>query len=44
MDKALIYWDTSNIFISAKEVAAEREGEGARTRVRVHIPQPAHCP
>lgn len=37
MDKALIYWDTSNIFISAKEVAAEREGESARTRVRVHF-------
>lgn len=37
MDKTLIYWDTSNIFISAKEVAAEREGESARTRVRVHF-------
>ena len=37
MDKALIYWDTSNIFISAKEVAAEREGEPARTRVRIHF-------
>ena len=37
MDKALIYWDTSNIFISAKEVAAEREGESARTRVRIHF-------
>lgn len=37
MDKTLIYWDTSNIFISAKEVAAEREGESVRTRVRVHF-------
>ena len=37
MDKTLIYWDTSNICISAKEVAAEREGESARTRVRVHF-------
>ena len=37
MDKVLIYWDNSNIFISAKEVAAEREGEPARTRVRIHF-------
>ncbi len=37
MDNALIYWDTSNIFISAKEVAAEREGESARARVRIHF-------
>ena len=38
MDKVFIYWDNSNIFISAKEIAAEREGESARSRVRVHFP------
>ena len=37
MDRAFIYWDNSNIFISAKEVAAQREGEGARARVRIHF-------
>ena len=37
MDRVFIYWDNSNIYISAKEIAAEREGEGARTRVRIHF-------
>ena len=37
MDRVFVYWDNSNIFISAKEVAAEREGEAARFRVRVHF-------
>lgn len=37
MDKVFMYWDNSNIFISAKDVAAERDGEGARFRVRVHF-------
>ena len=27
MDRVFIYWDDSNIFISARQVAAEREGE-----------------
>ena len=35
MDKVFIYWDNSNIFISAQEVAAEREGGTARYRVRL---------
>lgn len=26
MEKTFIYWDNSNIFISAQEVASEREG------------------
>ena len=26
MEKVFIYWDNSNIFINAQEVAAEREG------------------
>ena len=37
MEKVFIYWDNSNIFISAKETAAEREGEGARPRIRIHF-------
>ena len=35
MDKVFIYWDNSNIFISAKDVAVQREGQGARARVRI---------
>ena len=38
MDKIFLYWDNSNIFISAQDVAAEREGWGARSRVRIHFP------
>lgn len=37
MDKAFIYWDNSNIFISAQEAAAQREGDDARYRVRIHF-------
>jgi len=37
MEKVFIYWDNSNIFISAKEVAAEREGGDARYRLRLHF-------
>ena len=37
MEQAFIYWDNSNIFISARAVAEEREGSGARHRVRVHF-------
>lgn len=37
MEKAFIYWDNSNIFIGARDVAVEREGNSARHRVRVHF-------
>ena len=37
MDKVFIYWDNSNIFISAQQVAVEREGDGARYRVRINF-------
>ena len=37
MKKVFIYLDNSNIFISAQETAAEREGESARSRVRIHF-------
>ena len=35
MEKVFIFWDDSNISISAREVAAEREGGTARQRVRI---------
>ena len=35
--KVFIYWDDSNILISAQEVAVEREGEAVRFRVRIHF-------
>ena len=35
MKKVFIYWDNSNIFISAKQDAVEREGNDARIRVRI---------
>lgn len=38
MDSIFLYWDNSNIFISAQGLAAEREGWGARSRVRIHFP------
>lgn len=38
MDAVFIYWDNSNIFIGAQDVAVEREGETARSRVRIHFP------
>ena len=37
MDKVFIYWDNSNIFISAQQVAVDREGEHARFRLRIHF-------
>ena len=37
MDKVFIHWDNSNIFISAQQVAIEREGETARYRTRIHF-------
>ena len=37
MEKVFIYWDNSNIFISAREVAMEREGDAVRYRVRLHF-------
>ena len=37
MDKVFVYWDDSNIFISAREVAIDREGEVARYRIRIHF-------
>ena len=39
MDKIFVYWDNSNIFISAQQVAAEREGDSARYRVCLHFRQ-----
>ena len=35
MDRVFIYWDNSNIFISAQQVAASIEGGTARFRVRL---------
>ena len=35
MDKVFIYWDNSNIFISAQQAAAELEGDAVRYRVRL---------
>ena len=35
MDKAFIYWDNSNIFISAQQAAAAAEGDAVRYRVRL---------
>ena len=37
LSKVFIYWDNSNIFISAQQTAVEREGEAARYRTRVHF-------
>ena len=37
MNRVFIYWDNSNIFISAQYVAVEREGDAVRYRVRVHF-------
>ena len=37
MERVFIYWDNSNIFISAQNIAAEREGWDARSRVRIHF-------
>ena len=35
MDKVFIYWDNSNIFISAQQAAAAIEGDAVRYRVRL---------
>ena len=35
MERVFIYWDNSNIFISARDAAVEREGGDARYRVRI---------
>ena len=37
MSKVFIYWDNSNIFISAQQVAVDREGESVRNRLRIHF-------
>ncbi len=37
MNRVFIYWDNSNIFIGAQQVAVEREGDAARYRVRIHF-------
>ena len=37
MDKVFIYWDDSNIFISAQQAAAELESDAVRYRVRLHF-------
>lgn len=51
MKKVFIYWDNSNIYISAKEVAAAREGADARAHLRIdfrnllqlaHADRPTH--
>lgn len=46
MRKAFVFWDNSNIFISAKNVAAEKEGNDAYYNVRLQFDQLirlAHC-
>ena len=35
MEKVFVYWDNSNIFISARDVAVDREGHHAYHRVRI---------
>ena len=37
MEKVFIYWDNSNIFISAQQAAVELEGDAVRYRVRLHF-------
>ncbi len=37
MDKVFVYWDNSNIFISAQQAATELEGDAVRYRVRLHF-------
>jgi hypothetical protein len=37
MKKIFVFWDNSNIFISAKAVAAEREGGDAAYQVRIQF-------
>ena len=35
MSKVFVYWDNSNVFIGARDVAEEREGRLARHRIRI---------
>lgn len=37
VNRVFVYWDNSNVFISAKDVAVEMEGEAARFRVRIEV-------
>ena len=37
MDGVFIYWDNSNIFTGAQQVAIEREGQSARSRMHIHF-------
>ena len=37
MGRVFIYWDNSNIYISAQQAAIEREGETSRYRARIHF-------
>ena len=37
LERVFVYWDNSNIFIGAQDVAEEKEGPGARYRVRIHF-------
>ena len=39
MKKVFVFWDNSNIFISAKTVAAEREGGDAAYQVKIQFDQ-----
>lgn len=36
--KVFVFWDNSNIFVSAKTVAAEQEGADAHYRIRIAFP------
>ena len=38
MARVFLCWDNSNILTGAQDPAAEREGWGARSRVRIHFP------
>lgn len=35
--KVFVFWDNSNIFVSAKVAAAEREGQEARSQIRIQF-------
>ena len=37
MNRVFVYWDNSDVFVGAQQVAAEREGDSARYRVRLHF-------
>ena len=36
-NKVCLYWDNSNIYISAQQVAEDEEGFGVRGRGRIHF-------